>query len=194
MKNSFWELIWSSFLEIQGFIVGFLGVMVSLLAWVLSSKTQISLALVITIAVFTLIIVITLFQAAYKAFRQTKKLESEIEKLKQDNQKLEFAINQRIIPTILITRKDPKTQLLICLLEFSETFGINLSVSFYYTDEDGFEIFIGEGFIKNIQRDGKVQAILDKPQTDYQEVIDKLANNEQKILDKTVVKPGVTRT
>ncbi len=175
MKNSFWGLIWQSFLDIQGIPLSVFGIFISILLSRFPVTTSISLDLVIVIGLVFILLILTLIKALDTIVREYQRIENDI------------------IPKIQVVKQDPTTKSPICLLEFSEIFGVNLSISFYYTDEDGFEILIGEGFIKNIQRDGKIQAVLDKPQQDYQEVIDKLANNDQKILEKTVVKPGVTR-
>lgn len=195
MKNSFWGLLWLSFLEIQGVLVGVLGVVISILAWVFSSKTQISLALAITIAVFTLIVIITLFQAAYKAFRQMKKLESEAEILRRDNQDLAIQRNKRLVSKILQIRpiQTVKGLQILYLLEPSELFANEMYISFYYTDDDGFEILIGVGTVNNIQTDGKIQAFIDHPIPDHQDIVNRLENNDAKVKDKTVIRPNISK-
>jgi low affinity Fe/Cu permease len=166
MKNNFWGFIWQSFLEIYAVPATFLGILISILAWIISAKTQISLALVITIAVFTVIIIITLFHSAYKAFRRIKQLESDLQETEQINQNLVNELNQLNQlknPKILRVEKQEDTDSLICLLEESGLFVVEALISFYYIDEDGFEILIGGGFIQAIQSDGKMQAKIDKP-------------------------------
>ncbi|CBN54079.1 MULTISPECIES: hypothetical protein [Kamptonema] len=44
-----------------------------------------------------------------------------------------------------------------------------------------------------VQANGKIHALMDKPVNAYQDILDKLAGNDAKILDKTVVKPGITK-
>ncbi|ACK68245.1 conserved hypothetical protein [Rippkaea orientalis PCC 8801] len=190
MKNSFWGLIWQSFLEIYAVPATFLGIIISVIAWILSSKTQVSLPLVITIAVFTLIVIITLFHAAYKAFRYTNKLESELEEVRETNENLVNEVNKWRIPKILRVQKNQNTDFILCLLESSDLFAIKITVSFYYTDEDGFERFIGLGFIENIQTDGKIQAVMNHPFSTYQNILDKLANNDHTVLERTIIRPG----
>lgn len=193
MKDSFWGLIWQSFLEIYAVPATFLGIIVSILAWIISSKTQVSLALVITIAVFTLIILITLFYAAYKAFRYNQKMKAELEQLKKTNKTLINEVNQWKTPKILRVQKDQQTGLIRCLLENSNLFIIGITISFYYIDEDEYERFIGGGFVQNIQSDGKIQAVIDQPYEVYQEVLEKLANNDRKVLERTKVTIGILK-
>ncbi len=190
MKDSFWGFIWQSFLEIYAVPATFLGIIVSVLAWIISSKTQVSLALVITIAVFTLIIIITLFHAAYKAFRYTKKLKSDLEEVRETNENLVNEVNKWRIPKILRVQKNQNTEFILCLLESSDLFAIKIRVSFYYTDEDGFERFIGVGFIENIQTDGKIQAVMNQPFSTYQNILDRLANNDNRVVERTIIRPG----
>lgn len=190
MKDSFWGFIWQSFLEIYAVPATFLGIIVSVLAWIISSKTQVSLALVITIAVFTLIILITLFHAAYKAFRYNQKLKAELKQLKETNETLINEVNKWRIPKILRVQKDQDQGFILCLLESSELFAVKIRISFYYTDEDGFERFIGVGFIENIQSDGKMQAVMNQPFSTYQSILDRLTNNDNTVLERTIIRPG----
>ncbi|MGK7943636.1 MAG: hypothetical protein AB4058_04125 [Microcystaceae cyanobacterium] len=195
MKDNFWGFIWQSFLEIYAVPATFLGIIISILAWVISAKTQISLALVITIAVFTVIMIITLFHSAYKAFRKVKKLESELKETKQINQNLVNEIEkfkQIQNPRVLRVEKQGDTDSIICLLEKSDLFTAEALISFYYIDEDGFERLIGGGFILTIQGDGKMQAKIDKPI--YQAILDQLANNDNQTLKRIEVRLGLPRS
>lgn len=177
MRDSFWGLIWQSFKEINGILLGFLGVIVSLITWSFLPKTKISLNLVFIVFIFLviIIIIITLLEPVYKAFKQNKKLETQLKKL--------------INPAILIVQREPLTDLIVCLLEKSDLFTIETQLSFYYTDEDGFERLIGIGFVKNIQSDGKIQALIHQRITSYQNVVDKL---ERKTYSRTLGQDGLS--
>lgn len=194
MRDSFWGLIWQSFLEINGILLGFLGVIVSLITWSFLLKTQISLNLVVIVFIFLVIMIITLLEAVYKAFKQSKKLESEINKLQEYNQELELAIHRRIIPKIVYVKKEETTGFILCLLEKSDLFATDLVISIFYTDEYGFEALIGVGYIKNVQNDGNIQALITQPNEIYQDILDQLASNNQRILDKIVIRPGVSKS
>lgn len=174
MRDSFWGLIWESFLEIQGVLVGFLGVIVSLLAWRFQPQTKISLPLVITIVIFTLIVIITLGKAVDKAFKKYKK------------------IKQSLIPRILYAEKE-KSKDVFCLLKESNLFATDLMVSIFYTDENDVERLIGIGYVRNVQTDRKIQVVIDQPISVYQDILDNLSNNNQTVLDKVIVRPGITK-
>lgn len=47
--------------------------------------------------------------------------------------------------------------------------------------------------ILTVQDDNKIQALLDYPIDVYQEILDKLANNDASIRERVVVKPAITR-
>ncbi len=192
MKNSFWGLIWQSFLEIQGLWIGFLGVCITLILSRFPFKTSIPLDLVIIIAFFSLLFLFTLLQAVNKAFRYNKKLKAELEQLKETNETIVNEIKRSRIPKIIRVQKD-QDQGILCLLESSELFVTGIIVSFYYIDEDEYERFIGGGFVKNIQSDGKIQAVIDQPYEVYQEVLDKLANNDHNVLERTKVRISILK-
>ena len=194
MKNSFWRLIWQSFLEIQGLWIVFLGIVISLILTRFPFKTPIPLDLVIIISFFTLLFLFTLLHAVNNLLNQNRKLESESDKIRERNKILEIEINRRIIPQILVTQKDQNTGEILCLLEYSELFSIDMYISFYHTDVDGFERLIGVGFIQNIQSNGRIQAVIDQPISNYQNILDKLADNNNKVLKQTVIRPGIPRS
>ena len=120
-------------------------------------------------------------------------MKAEVEHLKETNKTLINEVNRWRIPKILRVQKDQETGLIRCLLEHSDLFVTGITISFYYTDEDGYERFIGGGFVQNIQSDGKIQAIIDQPYEVYQEVLDKLANNDHNVLERTKVRIGIIK-
>jgi hypothetical protein len=195
MKDNFWGLIWSSFLDIQGILIGFLGVVITIVLSRFPVKTNIPLDLAIVILFFILLLIVTLFKAASKSFSEYKKAKAEFEKLKIRNGELEAKVNRRLLPKILFARQPQgKTGLEIeCLLENSELLSNNTFISFYYTGEDEFERLIGTGVVITVQANGKIQALMDKPVSAYQDILEQLARNDAKILDRTVVKPSITR-
>lgn len=195
MKDNFWGLIWSSFLDIQGILIGFLGVVITIVLSRFQVKTNIPLDLAIVILFFILLLIVTLFNAASKSFSEYKKAKAESEKLKTRNSELEVKVNRRLLPKILFARQPQgKTGLEIeCLLENSELLSNNTFISFYYTGEDEFERLIGTGVVITVQANGKIQALMDKPVSAYQDILEQLARNDAKILDRTVVKPSITR-
>ena len=172
MKDDFWGRIWSSFREVQNFWYGFLGVVLAVLFSVLSGKFTIPLYIVVILITVFILIISTLFNAYELTYKEYLRLRH---------------------PAILRVVKENKNKTLICLMEYSEVFSIDSRVSFYYTDENGFEALIAVGYVKNIQRDGKVQVEVDCPDATYQDILERLENNDSQVLDKTFIKPGVPR-
>ncbi|MEM8719917.1 MAG: bZIP transcription factor [Cyanobacteria bacterium P01_G01_bin.39] len=179
MKNNFWSLIWSSFNEIQGSLITFIGIFVSILLTRFPVKTQIPLDSFIVTVLILLLIIATVIKAINTLFVEYKELQQKV--------------SQPLIPKILSARKYEimEREGILCLLERSELFSIGIFVSCYYKDEDGFELLIGTGTIINIQGDGKIQALIDRPTSGYQDILNKLANNDSQITSRVVIKPTI---
>jgi hypothetical protein len=192
MKNNFWGLIWSSFNEIQGGLLGLLGFLGGIALIRYPDHTSIPLDLVIIVSFFTLLLIATLLSVVNTLLRQKQKLEADIKQLQEVNQNLETEIKQRIIPKILRIQKNVISDI-VFLLEPSELFADDIYISFYYTDDDGFENLIGIGFVNLIQSDGKIQAILNQPSPNYQNIIDALDGNDPKLIEKIIIKPSIPR-
>lgn len=180
MKNNFWSLIWSSFNEIQGSLITFIGIFVSVLLARFPVKTQIPLDVFIIIILILLLVIATVIKA--------------IGKLLTENKELKQTIAQPLIPKIISAREFStlETKGILCLLEQSQLFSIGIFVSCYYKDADGFELLIGTGTILNIQEDGKLQAFIDRPVSSYQDILNKLASNDSRVTSKVVIKPTIT--
>jgi hypothetical protein len=172
MKGNFWGRIWSSFREIQNFWYGFLGVALAILFSVVSGKFTIPLYVVVILITVFILIISTLFNAYELTYKEYLRFRH---------------------PDILRVIKDSKNGTVICLIENSEVFAIDSRISFYYTDENDFESLIAIGYVRNIQRDGKVQVEIDCPIPIYQDILDLLVNNDSKVIDKTFIKSGIPR-
>jgi hypothetical protein len=130
MKNNFFGLIWSSFLEVQGVLFSLLGFLGGIALIRYPFNTSIPLDLVIIVSFFTLLLIATLLMAVNTLLRQNRKLEAEFHQLREVNQNLETIIKQGITPKILRSQKQGNNNIL-CLLESSSLFTIELLVSFY---------------------------------------------------------------
>lgn len=132
-------------------------------------KTQVPLDTFIIIVLILLLIIATVIKAINTLFTEYKDLQQRLV--------------QPLIPKILSSRKYEILERagILCLLERSQLFSIGIFVSCYYKDADDFELLIGTGTILNIQGDGKIQALIDRPASGYQDILDKLANNDSQI-------------
>lgn len=193
MKNSFWGLIWKNFLEIQGLWIGFLGIIITLILARFPFKTPIPLDLVIVMVFFTLLFIFTLLYTVNSLLTQKGKLESELEGEIEQNQNLVNELNKLKIHKILRVQKEQNTGEILCLFDNSDLFADQLMISVFYRDEYGFEASIGVGYIKSIQSNNKIQAVIDQPVSSYQDILDRLVNNDQLILEQTIVRPGTPK-
>lgn len=174
MKNSFWGLIWTSFLRIRGVPIVVIAIVLPLVLWRVSPNTKISLGLALPIGLFCLVLILTLGNAAYESFKRSR----------------------RILPSILHARKpfaETQGEKVLCLLEPSELFSHNVLVSFYYVDEEGFEQLIGIGVVLNVQEDRKIQVAMTWAIKGHVEELERLVQNEAGILKKIRVKPDVPK-
>ncbi|MGL6343523.1 MAG: bZIP transcription factor [Waterburya sp.] len=180
MKNNFWSLIWSSFNEIQGSLITFIGIFVSILLARYPVKTQISLDVFIIVILILLLIIATLTNA--------------IGKLLTENKELKQRIAQPLIPKIIFTRKYQISEVegILCLLERSQLFSIGIFVSCYYEDEGGIELLIGTGKVINVQGDGKIQAFIDRPVMGYENILNELSNKDSPIIPRVIIKPTIS--
>ena len=174
MKNNFWGLIWSSFREVNNSILTILSYAISILLAVVASKASVPLYLLIIIVTLSLLIIATLVRALEKALEEYAKMK------------------QSMIPKILRVQKDANNNI-ECLLEASDLFAAQSMISLYYTDEDDFERLIGVGFVQSINNKKRIQVVIDEPKITYQYILDKLANNDLKVMQQTRVSPSVTK-
>ncbi len=179
MKNNFWSLIWSSFNEIQGSLITFFGIFVSVLIARFPVKTEIPLDLFIIIILILLLVIATLIKAINKILIEYKSLLDQVKK--------------PLIPKILSARpyQTQGQTGILCLLEKSELFSPRILVSCYYEDNDGLEILIGIGLILHIQDNKTIQAFINQPILEYEDILDKLANNDSRVIYRVAIKPSI---
>lgn len=174
MKNNFWGLIWSSLLGIQSLVLGFLGFVASLLAWAFAGQTPIPLVVLFVIITIAILAIATLYKALQTALEEYHR------------------VKQNIIPKILRVQKNANNNIL-CLLEASDLFAPLSMISLYYTDENDFEALIGVGFVESINNEKRIQVVIDEPKITYQNILDKLTNNDLTVMQKTRVSPSVIK-
>jgi hypothetical protein len=107
--------------------------------------------------------------------------------------RIAFAMSQSSSPRVRIARKTTgATTYVICLLDASPMFAIGMAVSFFVTDQNGFEVQIGIGEVVSIQENRLIQVALVLPTSGYEDVVNKIANNEKGTLETIRVKPFVS--
>ncbi len=196
MKDNFWGIIWSSFLEVQGALITFIGIFVSIGLARFPVKSQVSLDILIIIVLILLLMIVTAVNACNRLFVEYRKLNHKLETVERENEQLNKISQKRLIPEILSARDYQINNIsgIFCLLEKSELFSHNIYVSCYYTDNDDFEIIIGVGSVINIQTDGKIQVLIDEFVNNYEDILKKLANNDNKIVSRILIKPTMIKS
>jgi len=140
--------------------------------WQWEPNLAVSVRWVLPIGVLLFMVIVTMADAAYQNFIQTK----------------------RLLPRV-IYGLEPYTGLedakALCLLEPSVLFSHNTLVSFYFVDDDEFERFMGIGRVVNIQEDGKIQTALLNVFTGLEAEVQELSQNNAAVLGKIRVKPNI---
>jgi len=104
-----------------------------------------------------------------------------------------FRANQSASPRVRVGKQMPgPNAYVLCLLDSSPMFAVGMAVSFFDTDQNGFEVQVGIGEVVSIQENGLIQVALALPASGYEEVVNKIANNEKRILETIRVKPFVS--
>ena len=179
MKNNFWSLIWSSFNKIQGSLITFIGIFVSILLARFPAKTQIPLDIFIIAILILLLIIATLIRAINKIFVEYRLLLEKVNKLS--------------IPRILSARRYSiqGQSGILCLISKSELFSPRIYVSCYYEDVDGLEILVGTGIVINVQDNKTIQVFINQIILEHKDILEKLVNNNSQIISKILIKPTI---
>jgi hypothetical protein len=176
MKNTFRGVLWSSFNAINGWFLGGAGILIGVLLIRFPFNTPLPLDLVLIVGFFTLLTFFVLINALHISLQEYQKL------------------RRRTIPSIELVTKENNSDAIICLLEYSEIFAYDMMVSAYYTNQDNMEVLIATGFVKNIQDNGKIVVQLPNLESGQEEILKKIAGNDKSILNRTVIKPGISKT
>lgn len=100
----------------------------------------------------------------------------------------------QVLPKVLQSKKPAVgTEPLLLLLEPSPLYSFGDMVTFYQVSDDSFEDLIGVGAIVNVQQDGKIHALLQRPVPEFSNLIEQLTKNDAALRDRIRVKPNVQR-
>lgn len=156
-------------------LIGVVGIALAIFLWLFPPKTNIPLWLALLIGILALTAIVTFASTAYEIFITSK----------------QFFSLPRVIRSKRITVTNQGIDL-IFILEPSELFSYDSVVSFYYLDDD-FEMLIAIGRVSNIQQDRKLQVEVTNYVIGYEEIFNKLKNNDSTALKRTRVKPNISK-
>ena len=170
MKQSFFRVLYSSFIKVNGWLLGGLGVLLSLAtAYWFPAGSTVSYAWISPIIVILTILIVVLADASMT---------------------MHTAANAFAAPGILTTAQSQSGQLIL-ILDPSQILFQDAIVSIFMR-RDSWEELIAIGFVYNVQTDGRVQVIVTSPSADSRD-LKSLVDKNVDAIRKTFVKPSAPR-
>lgn len=163
--------MYTAFLTVQGWGLGILAIILAVLLWFYSPDTKVPLITFVVVVLCLSISLIVMSQTAYSAWRKTL----------------------RPLPCVKRILDPPEGQSgpeKMLLVEPSELFSVDTTVSLYLKDDD-YEKLIAIGRVLNVQSDGHIQIVINTIATVSDEIRSRLGNNDSSVLKKLLVKPTV---
>jgi hypothetical protein len=174
MRRDIGQLLRESFVSVVNVVGGLLGIILTVVLFVVVPLDLAGRILVGALALYisiSLIVIVTLYQTLLHQSRVGK------------------------LPRILMGR-DPfpgTSATLVCIAEPSEFFHFGIWVSFYRLRARGFEEPIGTGHVINVQEDGKILLQMERVFREHEDFAEKVRNNDPEALESLRVKPYVPR-
>lgn len=169
--RSFWGLIYDSFLRINGWLFGGLGLALTVAAFFFTPENKVPVGWFVAAGTLSIVVIVVLYDASRTSWKAS----------------------QRGLPAVRRTLEPPDIYQgieKILIVEPSELFGVDVLVSIYIT-EDEYERLIGIGRVLNIQTNGYLQIGISTLTETSGELIDKLKSNDSAFLKRLLVKPSV---
>ncbi len=174
MKNYF-SYFYSSFKKIYGYILLIIGILLSIIFWIWKPEDSISLKLIIPLAIFVLLLIITLFDLSYTFFQK----------------------HEHLLPKVIQGREPPSflnESKALLLVEKSELFSHEALISLFQLDQ-GYGKLVGLGYVLAVQNDGIIQIIITKSFMDNDvDFWDRVTKNDNNIIKNLIVKPNIPKT
>ncbi len=175
INNSFIRELYESFVRVRGVPIAFISLLLGFLYFYLSANSSsVQLKVILPVIVVLLILIITLFDLSYRLFSKSV----------------------HRLPRVKQARKPPLSHskaTAILLLENSEVYGHETIVSIYYI-ENGFEVFIGIGFVFTHQDNGYIQILVGSEiESAYKETWERVCHNDLNVLSNLLVKPSMPK-
>ena len=170
---STWSELYEAFRRIKGWVLGLVGVVLSVIAYEWAATTKISLRVLVPILLVTLIAFLTLADAFFEARRRRSQLPR---------------VRRAIPPTALYA--DARA---ILLVEASDIFSHDAMVS-VFTRTNDFELLIGVGFVATVQENGLIQVcVLPDDEESTLDTWQRILQNNKDELSQLLVKPSIPR-
>lgn len=165
------KFYYKSFIRIKGFVLIFVTVIITIIPIYSSWESTIQIKHIVPFACILCIIISVIIDASFVMWKKHVTLPRVIQGMES--------------PALF---KDTNTILLI--LEESPLFSNDLTVSIYEMDND-YERFIGLGRVFSIQDNGWIQVLCSKYSKKDDKLWKKASSNNNIVLEKLIVKPGI---
>lgn len=172
--NRLCEEIYAAFKRVNGYALGAIGIIVSLVPYMWDMNKTFSIKLLLPLGVILVITLVVLFDFSIHCFQRMTTKSPRV---------------RRALPP------QPLYQgtILTLLLDASDLFGTNAMVSIYRRHEE-YEVLIGIGFVSTIQDNGLIQVcVQSSTDSDLTDIWEKIEQNNRDELARLIVKPTVPR-
>lgn len=97
--------------------------------------------------------------------------------------------NEDRLPSVVSVHSQGNVRIL--LLQASKLYGQGMGVSIYHEEQTGFELFVADGRVRNIQDNGLIQVEITRWEAPDQGLLDRLIRQESGTMQQIMVKPAV---
>jgi hypothetical protein len=163
--------MWASFRGAAGAVIGLLGTIGTFAAWFVDPTQKIGLPWFVALTTVSLILAVTLFEAARRALRHAA----------------------RPLPAVRLAVREDTSGTIVLVLDGSPLFSTDLSVSVFAVEHEDYEAQIATGYVETVREDGRIQVRLVEIAVGRNEYIQNLLQNDMRILKKIKVKPYLSR-
>jgi len=171
---SFWLLLYEAFKRVNGYAMSAVGVLLSVVLWLLPLTSTISVKVLVPVGAVLLVVILTLGDAAIVASSRAARLPRVV---------------RGFPPSSLYADASA-----ILLLEPSDLFSHDAMTS-VFNRQDGLERFIGVGFVATVQEDQLVQVVVKaSPGGEADPLWERIRQNNADELSRLLVKPSVPQS
>lgn len=174
VPGTFGELLWESFRATSGPVLSTLGLLAALVTWIFSRDTRLSIVWLVASLMIAAILIFTLVHAALVTYR---------------------AVGKHLPAVKLISKPPPSYRdvVAVILLEPSDLFALDSLVSIYQLQDQQYEVLVGLGRVLTVQENGLVQVGIQRILEHDSGLMDRLLQNDARVLTSILVKPSVPR-
>lgn len=173
MEEKFSSLIYSNFKKNQGWLIGVISLITSIIIWIVRPDAVVSFGLFLTLLILAFFLAFIFADSGNGIF----------------NKYLDLKYKTKLPRLNSVIEREAKH---ILIAEPSKLFSQDMLVSLYSVDNTKFEELIGFGHIINVQEDGNLQIEIMKTIDSFEEGLERMIANDKEILNNIMIKPHLT--